>query len=159
MRSRPGPIESDYPTLLDLPAPRLKTYPVETVVAEKLDAMLVLGLRNSRMKDFLDLWLIARNFAFDGIVLSEAVRRTCERRRTPMENQPACLTGEFAQDASKQIQWNAFVRRGHLADAPATFPEIMETIRTFLHPIVLSFVVGEPFDMHWPSGGPWQKRA
>jgi hypothetical protein len=88
----PTPVEIDYPTLLDLPAPHLKTYPKETVVAEKLEAMIQLGLRNSRMKDFFDLWLMARHFEFDGPTLAESIRRTCERRQTPVTADAACFS-------------------------------------------------------------------
>ena len=78
----PGPVESTLPTLLDAPAPVLRTYPKETVVAEKLQAMVVLGIANSRMKDFYDIAHLAGHFAFDGSLLSEAIRATFERRRT-----------------------------------------------------------------------------
>ena len=79
----PGAIEIEYPTLLDAPAPILRTYPPETVVAEKAEAIVTRGIANSRMKDFCDLWMIAQVFSFEGDDLSEAIRRTFERRRTP----------------------------------------------------------------------------
>ena len=84
----PGPDEITYPTLLDMPAPTLKAYPRETVVAEKFQAMVMLGIANSRMKDFYDLWTLARQFEFDGQVLSEAIRATFDRRQTPLPEQP-----------------------------------------------------------------------
>src|SRR5712664_2284529 len=80
----PAPVEIDYPTMLDAPAPHLRAYPVETVVAEKFEALVTLGMANSRLKDFYDLWLIAQTFKFGQSPLAEAVRRTFERRGTTM---------------------------------------------------------------------------
>ena len=80
----PAPVEIDYPTLLDAPAPHLRVYPVETVVAEKFEAMVTLGIANTRLKDFYDLWLIAQTFKFGRSTLSDAVQRTFERRRTAL---------------------------------------------------------------------------
>jgi hypothetical protein len=86
----PEPATVPYPTLLDLPTPMLRTYPRETVAAEKHQAMVVLGIANSGMKDFSDLWVLARTFDFDGAVLSRAIARTFARRRTPAP--PNCCT-------------------------------------------------------------------
>lgn len=80
----PPPVETDYPTLLDMPAPRLRTYPRETVVAEKFEAMVKLGLANTRMKDFYDVWLLAQEMSFDGAILSAAIAATFERRNTEL---------------------------------------------------------------------------
>jgi predicted nucleotidyltransferase component of viral defense system len=154
----PEPTETDYPTLLDLPSPRLKTYPRETVVAEKLNAMVQLGLRNSRMKDFFDLWLMSKSFAFDGIMLAESIRRTFERRQTLLETQSVCFQDAFARDTSKQTQWKALVQRGHLVDVPNEFRAVMEQIRRFLHPVIVACAERRDFDMQWPLGGPWQPR-
>lgn len=85
----PTPEEATYPTLLDMPAPRMKVYPRETAIAEKLDAMLELGMKNSRMKDYYDIALLARHFAFDGATPQAAVKATLQRRgRTIPENRP-----------------------------------------------------------------------
>jgi len=92
-----------YPTLLDLPPPRLRAYRRETVVAEKLHAMVSLGMLNSRMKDFYDLYFLARQFAFEGATVGSAIRAAFERRRTAMLTaRPLALTAAFGQDASKQ---------------------------------------------------------
>ena len=155
----PEPTEMDYPTLLDLPSPRLKTYPRETVVSEKLNAMVQLGLRNSRMKDFFDLWLMSRSFEFDGIVLAESVRRTFDRRQTPLEPQPVCFQEAFGGDTSKQTQWKALIQRGRLMDVPNEFHAVMEQIRRFLHPVLIASAEHRVFDMQWPLGGPWQPRS
>ena len=78
----PGPVTLEYPSLLGFPAPRLSAYPRETVVAEKLETAVSLGMQNSRMKDFYDLWTMAREFEFEGAVLSHAIRNTFDRRKT-----------------------------------------------------------------------------
>ncbi len=99
----PGPVEIVYPPLLDAPAPRLRAYPVTTVVAEKFQALVQLGIANSRLKDFYDLWLIAQTFEFDRVSLAEAVRQTFARRETmlPTENRsvPAMLTSKLGGDS------------------------------------------------------------
>ena len=103
----PGPEEVMYPTLLpDMPEPRLRVYPRYTVVAEKLEALVSLGMLNSRMKDFFDLWILARHSDFDGVVLAKAVAATFERRRTALpQGIPIGLSDEFTKDAGKEKQW------------------------------------------------------
>jgi len=152
----PEPVQADYPVLLDQPRPRLKVYPAETVVAEKLDAMLQLGLRNSRMKDFYDLWLISRSFKFEGTVLSEAIRRTVERRKSELQESPACFTEEFARDTAKNLQWKAFLRQNHLSDAPVDFSTLMAVLRPFLAPVVQTVRSKTNLSLEWAPGGSWR---
>ena len=107
----PDPRNIEYPTLLDNPAPFLKAYPRETVVAEKYQALVNLGMANSRMKDFYDIWIISSEFDFDGLTLSEAISNTFSRRHTPLpEHVPFGLSPEFYRDSQKNTQWSAFVR-------------------------------------------------
>ncbi len=100
----------EYPTLLEPPGPRLLAYPRETVISEKLEAMVKLGIANSRMKDFHDLHSLAATFDFDGNTLTEAVRATFKRRGTelPEGGVPVAFTPEFYEDKNKIKQWNAF---------------------------------------------------
>jgi hypothetical protein len=109
----PGPVEMEYPTLLEPPGPRLLAYPRETVISEKLEAMVKLGIANSRMKDFHDLHSLATNFEFDGKALTEAVRATFKRRRTelPAGGVPLAFKPEFYEDENKIKQWNAFCNK------------------------------------------------
>jgi hypothetical protein len=152
--------EADYPTLLPLPAPRVKVYPRETVVSEKLQAMVLLGMANSRMKDFYDLQLLADSFAFEGLALCAAIRATFERRRTPVpETIPLGLTTRFSTDPSKQAQWQAFVRRGRLGTNDLTLDKVCGYLQTFLVPPVQAVAQADSFDCHWPPGGPWQLSA
>ena len=107
----PGLEEVDLPVLLDMPKPRLRVYARETVIAEKFQAMVILGLANTRMKNFYDVWLLSRNYAFDEERLSRAIIATFERRATTIPTDaPDALTQKFASDMAKQRQWTAFVR-------------------------------------------------
>jgi hypothetical protein len=134
---RPPPRRLPFPTLLDMPTPVLKSYPREAVVAEKLHAMVALGMANSRMKDFYDLWTLATKFPFEGRVLTDAVRATFTRRRTLLPtDEPLALTVVFAGDAAKQVQWRAFLRRNGLDNAPLDFIDVGRMLIAFLSPLV-----------------------
>lgn len=115
----PAPEAIAYPVLLDdLPAPGLKAYPKATVVAEKFQALCALGMANTRMKDYFDLWVLLRANDLDDPELARAIRATFVRRRTPMPNGiPAGLSDAFAADAGKRTQWRAFVGRNKLETA------------------------------------------
>lgn len=111
----PSADEIEYPTLLDFPSPVLRAYPRETVVAEKLHAMVTLGMLNSRMKDFYDLWILAGRFPFDGGSLVAAIRATFARRSTELSQKaPIAITAVFAEDPNKRRQWQAFLNRNRL---------------------------------------------
>jgi len=111
----PAPVLVDFPALLGQPAPRIATYPRETVVAEKLHAMVTRGMANSRMKDFFDIQFLARQFSFDGPTLARAIRATFDRRRVPLPGAlPTAFTDEFMDDVAKRTQWKAFLRRSGL---------------------------------------------
>lgn len=99
----------DYPTLLDLPAPQVRAYPPTTVIAEKFQAMVALGVINGRMKDYYDLWAIPRAIGISDDDLDAAIRATFERRRTPVpKERPPGLSAEMFDDAGKQRQWRAY---------------------------------------------------
>ena len=127
----PAPVDVDYPVLLeDMPAPRLRVYPRETVFAEKLEAIATLGIANSRMKDYFDLLALLREQTMESATLADAIRATFQRRGTaPPEGVPFGLTDAFATDAQKQSQWAAFLRRNRLA-APALAAVVAE-LRAF----------------------------
>lgn len=149
--------EITYPTLLDFPAPRLRACPRETVVAEKLHAMVVLGIANSRMKDFYDVYVLAQSFAFDGATLGPAVRATFERRATSLPAElPLALTEEFSRDATKQTQWRAFLRRSGVGGVPEDLADVVASVGTFLGPILRALSAGEPFSRNWTPPGPWR---
>lgn len=148
--------EIEYPTLLGNPAPYLRAYPRETVVAEKYQALVNLGMANSRMKDFYDLWVIAREFDFDGETLSDAIRNTFSRRRTPLpEHTPSGLNAEFHEDTQKNNQWNAFLRKGALAANPPSLTEVCGLLERFLLPPTQAALQEHEFMAKWEAGGPW----
>jgi hypothetical protein len=108
----PSPEVIELPGFLDLPRTRFRAYPKETVVAEKFQAMVALGIANTRMKDFYDVWFLATSFAFKGPSLASAVKATFACRRTGLpEDTPATLTTQFHDDDDKQRQWAAFLAR------------------------------------------------
>jgi predicted nucleotidyltransferase component of viral defense system len=153
----PAPQEADYPVLLDLPAPRLRTYPRETVVAEKFEAMVKLGIANSRMKDFYDLWVMARDFEFEGTLLSHAINATFERRGTALPKEvPLALTEEFSSDAGKKAQWSAFLRRLGREAGGTPLAEVTNALGEFLLPPAFAAGRAEDFGRSWPPAGPWQ---
>ncbi len=149
--------ERDYPTLLDLPAPRLWTYPRETLVAEKLDAMVRLGTTNTRVKDLWDIASLARLFAFDGETVRTAIEETFRRRRTSFTGErPVALQPEYYEDTERDQRWQVLRRRmGPQVAGPAHLVDAGEELRTFLGPICDSLIDGRRFTQVWSPGGPW----
>ena len=119
-----------------IPEPQIRTYPVYTVVAEKFEAMVKLGIANTRMKDFHDIWFLAQRFEFDGPTLRKAIDATFARRQTNLPPLPEALTDAFADDPSKQVQWAAFLRRNSLTGLPERFSEVVDGLRTFFEPVL-----------------------
>jgi hypothetical protein len=149
----PGPKPADLPVMLDFPAPRMLCYSRESTIAEKLEAMVKLGMLNSRMKDFYDIWLLSRQFDFDGSDLSSAVRLTFNRRGTALSPVVEAFTRSFAED--KQVQWSAFRNRLQQELAPSSFTEIAGATAEFLSPIIAALVADAPSPTHWKAAGPW----
>lgn len=148
--------EMEYPTLLEFPAPRIRAYPPESVVSEKLQAMVALGMQNSRMKDFYDIWVISRQSAFDGGTLVEAIKATFKRRVTDIPPEtPTALTNDFATDPGKTTLWKAFLGRTGLGAIDASLPQIIADVRIFAVPPLAAASRNMPFDRQWTAGGPW----
>lgn len=152
----PGPEEVHYPVILgEMPEPHLRVYPRYTVVAEKLEALTSLGMLNSRMKDYFDLWILARHSDFDGAVLSKAIQATFERRRTAVpKGVPIGLTDDFTQDAQKKKQWQAFLRKNALDKTPLV--TVVGDLRGFLLPVLSAIAAGAAHDHPWRAGAGWQ---
>jgi predicted nucleotidyltransferase component of viral defense system len=149
----PAPLAVDYPTLLDNPAPHVLVYPVETVVAEKFEALTRLGMANSRLKDFYDLWLLSRTFDFDHRALTEAVSRTFQRRQTDLpEASPTGLTDEFA--AAWSTQWRAFLGRERMGAVPGSLAAVVADLRDFLLPLTETPQTARV----WRKTGSWSGR-
>lgn len=129
----PGIAELELPVLLDLPAPRLRAYPRETVIAEKFQAMIALGRANSRMKDLYDIWMLSRSYEFGGDDLARAIAATFARRKTEIPAAlPDAFTRAFADDPAKQRQWDAFMQ-GIEAEA-VPLATIIDDLAAFLMP-------------------------
>jgi predicted nucleotidyltransferase component of viral defense system len=156
----PASVETTYPTLLDFPAPQIRVYSKEAVIAEKVHAMVILDMTNSRMKDFFDLWTLARLFRFDGDVLMRAINTTFERRQTPLpQSVPVALTAEFSEKHDKIKQWQAFVRRNRLEVDVAGLPGAVAELSVFLSPLLQAAVEGHPVSAIWEPGGPWTETS
>ena len=148
----PGPVVIEFPALLDFPPPHLHSYPTYTVAAEKLEAMVLLGETNSRMKDFYDLWFLSRHFDFDGNTLVEAIRATFDRRKTKLpEGAPVALTDDFS--AMKTIQWKAFLRRNRLPELEMAV--VMDAIRQFAELPLSNASRTEAFLKNWTATKGW----
>ena len=156
----PRATDTDYPTLLDAPAPNIRAYPHEAVVAEKLHAMVVLAERNSRYKDFYDLYVLARQFPFDGAALARSIAATFARRRTTVGAAlPAALASRFYADDGRAAQWRAYLARNSLPGAPADFGRVGEVLQAFLGPVWSALAARDAFTDSWPPGGLWLPRS
>jgi predicted nucleotidyltransferase component of viral defense system len=145
-----------YPTLLKSPHPKVKGYPPESVIAEKFQAIVALGMGNSRMKDFYDIWTITKQFTFEGSVLIGAIRTTFERRRTPIPDSiPRGFSDEFASNPEKVNQWKAFLKRTGLEVSTPDLKQVVQDLRAFLMPLVDAETKDEASGLHWKDGGAW----
>jgi len=151
----PRPVEVEYPALLEFPPPVLMAYPKETVVAEKLEALTVLGLLNSRIKDYYDLALLSRLYPFDGDLLTEALRSTFRHRDTAVDPNPVGLTEAYGADPARIVQWRAFVQRSRL-DSQAGLAETVKDVGRFALPPLSAVARADSFHLRWQPGGPWE---
>lgn len=147
----PSPQLSELPALLDFPAPKLLCYSRESAIAEKFEAMVSLGMLNSRMKDFYDIWLLSRQFDFQGKDLAEAIRLTFEHRGTALDGKIEAFSEAFM--VAKQVQWTAFRKRLNPVPPPEDFREIAVTVRTFLEPLVKALSVAGSIPKAWTASG------
>ena len=151
----PPPTITQYPTMIDLPAPEIPMYPREAVIAEKFHAITVLGLSNSRMKDFYDLWFLAQHFPFDCATLAQAVRTTFDRRNSTIPTvPPVALTEEFWSDHARRASWDAFLRR---TEAVGLGVLTLEMAARAALDLVMQ-VTKDPARGTRPPGGPWTER-
>lgn len=141
------------PTMLNFTAPRLLCYSRESSIAEKFEAMVKLGMLNSRMKDFYDIWLLSRQFSFDGPRLTDAIRLTFERRGTRLPVEIDAFTELFIE--AKQTQWAAFRKRLGQEHVPVSFKEIVASVDSFLSPIAVVCSSGKQISTNWTAPGPW----
>lgn len=152
----PGPRKVTYPSLLDFPAPELNGYTMESTIAEKFHAMTRLGVLNSRMKDFYDIWMLSCTFNFSGEILARAVEKTFDNRNTLTTADPVVFDPLFAKDGDKNIQWQGFIRKTRLAGAPEAFEDVSTAVKAFLEPLVVSLAKQQMFRKTWSAPGPWR---
>ena len=150
----PDPEIAELPPLLDdLPPVRMRAYPKAAVIAEKFHILVSMGMVNSRMKDFYDLYTIARRCEFDGEQLCDSIRATFGTRRTPVpDSPPVALSQEFADN---DAQWKAFLNRQGLQDDNLTLTEVIDALISFLMPPAQAVAQGNKFRAEWNPGGPW----
>jgi hypothetical protein len=152
----PPPQKVTFPTLLEGPPPLIQVYPKETVIAEKFHSVVGLGLINSRMKDFYDLYVLSKFFEFEGRILAKAIILTFELRQTSLPaSLPATLNPDFFIIPEKVKMWEAFIDRVKLQNAPHNFSDVGISLRKFLWPLVQSINSGITFEAFWKPGGPW----
>lgn len=151
----PGPEDAQYPAILEgMASPQLRVYPRYTVVAEKFEAIAKLGMLNTRLKDYFDLWVLAEHSDFEGAVLARAIHATFERRGTDLPiGLPLGLQDEFARDAQKNRQWSAFLRKNSLQTMELA--TVIDVLRGFLLPVLNALSAREDFDRQWHASSGW----
>lgn len=153
----PAPEQVELPSLLDMPKAQLRAYTKYSVVAEKFDAMIRLGLANSRMKDFYDIWVMSKMFEFDGVTLLASLKGTFERRGTVIpECVPLALSKEFAEWKGKAELWNAFLKRVKASENPESLEAAIAVLSVFLLPPLDALRKGDAFELSWLKKGRWE---
>ena len=153
----PNPKTINYPVILDFPKPHLKGYPAESVVSEKFEAMLKLGLLNSRMKDFYDIWLMMRQFDFNGLKLIEALKRTFRHRKTSLpQHKPLFAEEIYDEKSDRQMLWKAFLRKGDIKHAPEKLSTTAREIENFLIDPLDAVNKSRVMNEEWKALGPWK---
>ena len=150
----PEAVLQEYPKILDdFEPPNILVYPRYTVVAEKFETIVTLGMLNSRLKDYFDIWLLSERFDFDYLLLKQAIARTFQRRESELPKEiPIGLTSDFFLDSVKQSQWRAFLRKVAPEQRPDNLQSAVERIVVFLRPFMTSEIF--PF-ARWKAGKRW----
>jgi predicted nucleotidyltransferase component of viral defense system len=144
----PKPQDIQYPTLLNMDPPEIHVYSIDSVIAEKFEAMISLSVANSRMKDFYDIFILLSTENFDGRVLWEAIFETFQRRGTNLEKDHPVFSPSFIEDVNRIKQWKAFLRRIGLTEE-LEFPFVMERIKDFLFPVYKSIIKEDEYLKMW----------
>lgn len=153
----PDPGWVEYPVLLDLDAPRVLAYQPVTSIAEKFEAMVKLGATNSRMKDFYDIWLLARTLRFDGPDMASALRATFEHRETPLpERLPVALTSAYYDDDAVLARWRGFTAKYGI-DVADELSEVCDRIAEFVMPAAVAVAKNRDFSLVWVAGAGWME--
>ena len=142
-----------FPCILDFPAPKLWCYSLESIVAEKFEALMKLGDWNSRMKDFYDLWALSRQHNFYGHQLSKAIELTFKNRGTSLKQEITAFKEEFI--SKKENEWRSFIKRLN-QEHPPSLSDVIESLKLFLLPVVKTLTTKEPAPKQWKAPGPWE---
>ncbi|MCI0382263.1 MAG: nucleotidyl transferase AbiEii/AbiGii toxin family protein [Chlamydiae bacterium] len=152
----PGPKLISYPTILDFPAPQMKGYTLESVIAEKLETMIKRGMSNSRMKDVFDIWTLSKRFSLSSKSLAKAIEVTFQQRGTSISSNPECFSEEFMTNLEKNKQWQSFIRKKNLLNmAPISLAEAVEHIKRFLNPILYGININNLPELKWHPPHYW----
>jgi len=153
----PNPTSIIYPTMLGMPSLSILCYTPESVIAEKTHAIVRHSLRNSRMKDYFDIWFLSNQFLFDGKKLSEAIHQTFIKRETEISSVTLNVFDELLNDKSKPLQWHAFINN-NLFVSKIDFKNIISHLILFIQPIFESRIKEKVFDLSWQRPGPWKDK-
>ncbi len=154
----PEPQLASFPVLLPMSAPVIRAYPRDASIAEKFQAMVALDIRNSRMKDFYDIWFMASTWTFEMASLRRSIIASFQRRGTDLpENVPFALTDEFLDDPQKKQQWNAFISRLGPRDSAPSFMEVGEFLRRFLLPCLMPSLSPNNTARYWTPSLGWSE--
>lgn len=150
----PEPIDKELPSMLEFPKAHLLCYSMESAIAEKFQAMVYLGDANSRMKDFFDIYTLSRQFDFDSVTLTEAIRLTFRNRATEMPSSVDSFRSEFIQ--MKENQWKAFRTKLGQLEMPESFEVIIKQISEFILPVCKTTGTNIKLPEIWHAPGPWR---
>ncbi len=150
----PDPVQESLPSLLHFPQAKMYCYSRESMIAEKFEVMVKLGILNSRMKDFYAIWMLSRQYNFDGSKLAEAIKQTFEQRKTKLVHPREIFSRMFIEE--KQVQWTAFRKRIGLEFLPGDFNQIVQQLEKFLSPIVKALLEKGIYGEGWIAPDKWQ---
>ena len=151
----PKPCSIAYPALLEFPAPKLRGYTAESVIAEKFEAMAKLGLVNTRLKDFYDIWILLKGFSFRGESLQGAMQATFDRRKSSLDRLPDSLSKEFYSDPAHIKRWQKFLQQMEFENA-IELTMVISDIKDFLQPIVDATFRKQLFNLSWSYEKKWR---
>lgn len=151
----PPPAMLAYPGKLDMPSPELLVYSMESMIAEKLETIARLGLLNSRIKDFYNIWLLSGRHSFEGEILQRAIEETFSNRGTELTGSVIRTIDDLSKSAMTQEAWQSFRNKKRLELAPNEFSSIAENIIDFVGPVVTATESGNAFNSKWGANGPW----
>lgn len=151
----PEPIVIVYPTILEFPPPKLKGYTPESIIAEKFEAMTKLGMVNTRMKDFFDIWIFSQQLTFFGASLQKAIRATYDKRQTSFNRLPDSISEVFYTDPAHQVRWKQFLQNIESVEKNIELPTVIGEIKEFLEPIVTASLEEKTFNKTWNYQEKW----